>query len=151
MNAIVHGDALIDGEMAVNELDAPVGLLRDVRIVGDHEDVVAGAVQFAEKTDDDFLVGFVEITGGLVSEDELGLIDERASDGDALLFPAGKLRRQMREAMAEPDALECFGGLRFVGDAMEILREHHVFEGAEVRNEMELLEDEANFFGAVAD
>ena len=34
---------------------------------------------------------------------------------------------------------------------MEVLREHDVFERGEIRNEMELLEDEADFFRAVAD
>jgi hypothetical protein len=33
---------------------------------------------------------------------------------------------------------------------MEILREHHVFERSEVRHEVKLLKNEANFFRAVA-
>ena len=33
---------------------------------------------------------------------------------------------------------------------MKILREHHVFDGGEIRHEVELLEDEADFFGAIA-
>jgi hypothetical protein len=89
VDAVVHGDALIDGEMAVDELDAAVGLLGNVGIVGDHEDGVAGTVQFAEQADDDFFVGLIEIAGGLVGENELGLIDERAGDSHALLFTAG--------------------------------------------------------------
>jgi hypothetical protein len=86
VDAVVHGDTLIDSEMTVNELDAAVSLLRDIGIVRDHEDGVAGTVEFAEQPDDDFFIGFVEIPGRLVGEDELGLIDERAGDGDALLF-----------------------------------------------------------------
>jgi len=150
VDAVVHGDALIDGEVAVDEFDAAVGLLGDVGVVGDHENGMAGAVEFAEQADDDFFVGLVEIAGGLVGKDKLRLIDERAGDSDALLLTAGELRRQMREAMAETDALESIPGLILVGDAVEILRKHHVFESVEVRNEVELLEDEADLFGAVA-
>ena len=91
VDAVVHGDALIDGEMAMDEFDAAVGLLGDVGVVGDHENGVAGAVKFAEQSDNDFFVGFVEVAGGLVGQDEFGLIDESAGNGDALLFAAGKL------------------------------------------------------------
>ncbi len=49
-----------------------------------------------------------------------------------------------------PTRRKRFGGLRFVGDAVKILRQHHVFDGGEIRHEMELLKDEADFFGAIA-
>jgi len=91
MDAIVHGDALIGSEMAVHKLDAAVGLLGDVRVVGDHENRVAGTVEFAEEADDDFLVGFIEVARGLVGKNEFRLIDEGASNGDALLFAARQL------------------------------------------------------------
>ena len=85
---------------------------RDVGVVRDHEDRVARAVQLAEKFHDDGFVGFVEIAGGLVGEDQLGLIDQGAGDRDALLLAAGELRGEMREAVAEADATQGFGGLR---------------------------------------
>ena len=88
VDAVVHGNTLVDGQVAVDQLDATVGLLRNIGIVGDHEDGVAGAVEFTEKADDDLFVGFVEIAGGLVGKDEFGLIDERAGDGHALLLTA---------------------------------------------------------------
>lgn len=56
----------------------------------------------------------------------------------------------MSHAVTQGDALEGLGGLRFVGDAVEVLREHDVFESSEIRDEMKLLEDEANFFRAIA-
>src|SRR3989441_3573549 len=55
----------------------------------------------------------------------------------------------MRQAVAEADTLQRFLGLFFVGDTMEILRQHHIFERREIRHEMKLLENEADFFGAV--
>src|SRR5882762_7755573 len=56
----------------------------------------------------------------------------------------------MIEAIGEADALERLDGLRLVGDGEEILGEHDVFERREIRHEMKLLEDEADFFRAVA-
>ena len=138
-------------QVAVGEFDAAVGLARDVRIVSDHQDGVSRVVQLAEDLDDDGFVGFVEIAGGLIGKDQFRLIDQRSRDGHTLLFAAGKLRGKMREAVAEAYTIQRFFGLFFVGDAVEILGEHYVFESREIRHEMKLLEDEADFFRAVAD
>src|SRR5499427_7379329 len=56
----------------------------------------------------------------------------------------------MRQPVAQANALQSLGGLRLVRDAMKILREHHVFERIQVRQEMKLLEHEADFLCAVA-
>jgi hypothetical protein len=92
VNAVVHGDTLVRGKMAMSKFDAAIGLLGDVRIVGDHENGVAGTVKFAEQRDNNFLVGFVEIPGRLIGKNDFWLIDERARDCNALLFSARKLR-----------------------------------------------------------
>src|SRR5262249_56124843 len=63
----------------------------------------------------------------------------------------GRDRRERVETVAGADAVQRFDGLRFVGDGMEVLREHDVFEGSEIRHQMKLLEDKTDFFGAVAD
>ena len=57
----------------------------------------------------------------------------------------------MRQPVAKAHALQRFFGLLFVRHAMEILREHHVFQRREIGHEMKLLEDEADFFRAVTD
>ena len=46
----------------------------------------------------------VEVAGGFVGEDELRPGDQRASDGDALLLPAGQLGRAVLEAVTDPEA-----------------------------------------------
>ncbi len=138
-------------DVAVSEFDATACVAGDVHVMGDHEDGVAGFVELAENVDDDFFVCLVEVAGGLVSENEFGLIDERASDGDTLLFTTGKICGEMLEAITEADPLEGFDGLRFVGDGVEILGEHDVFQRSEIRHEMKLLEDETDFFCTVAD
>ena len=140
----------VEMQMAVGQLDAAVGLTRDVGIVRDHQNGVPGFVKLLEELQDDGFVGLVEIAGGLVGKNEFRLIDQRASDGHALLLAAGKLRGKMRQAIAETHAAQGVGGLRLVGGAMKILRQHHVFERAEIRDEMELLEHESDFFRAIA-
>src|SRR3989442_7082634 len=102
---------------------------------------VAGVVQFAEYLDDNGFVGLGEIARGLIGKNDLRLVDQRARDGHALLLAAGKLRREMRQAVAKAHALQRFFGLLFVRHAMEILREHHVFQRREIGHEMKLLED----------
>ena len=86
--------SVLDGvemDMAMGELDAAVGLAGDVGIVSNHEDGVAGTVELAKELEDDGFVGFVEIAGGLVGEDELRLIDEGTGNGHTLLLAAGEL------------------------------------------------------------
>ena len=141
----------VKGKMAVRKLDAAIGLPSDVRIVRDHQNRMAGFVQIAEKINDDLFVGFVKIAGRLVSQNKFRLIDERPRDGHSLLLATGKLRGQMRKALAKTDAFERFRGLLLVRDRMKILSEHDIFERVQVRHQMELLEDEANFLRAVTD
>ena len=141
----------VKGKMAVRKLDAAIGLASDVRIVRDHQNRMAGFVQIAEKINDDLFVGFVKIAGRLVSQNKFRLIDERPRNGHPLLFATGKLRGQMHKALAKTDTFQRFGGLLLVRNRMKILSEHDIFERVQVRHQMELLEDEANFFRAVTD
>ena len=101
----------VERKMAVRQFDAPVGLPRDVRIVRDHQNGVAGLVQLTEQIDHDLFVGFVQIAGRLVGQNQFRLIDQRARDSHTLLFASGKLRWQMRQAFAEADTLQRFRGL----------------------------------------
>src|ERR1700730_3541193 len=90
-------------QVAVLELDATVGLASDVGIVRYHQHGVTSAVELAKNFHHDGFVLFVEIACGLVGENELGVIDERTGNGDALLFATGEVRRKMRETVAEAD------------------------------------------------
>src|SRR5712692_9908613 len=139
----------IEVQVAVSQFDAAVRLARDLWVVRHHQDRVAGVVQFAENLDDDSFVSFVEIARGLVGKNDLRLVDQRAGNRHALLFAARELCGEMRQAVAKAHALQRFSGLLFVRYTMEILREHHVFQRREIRNEMKLLEDEADPFRAV--
>ena len=79
----------------MGEIDSPVGEASDRWGVRYHQDRVAFLMQFAEKIEHDLFVHFVEIAGGLVRQNQLGVIDQRARDRHALLLAAGKLRGEM--------------------------------------------------------
>src|SRR3954464_11232890 len=48
----------------------------------------------------------VEVSGGLVGEDDLGLTGQRACDRDALLLATGEPRRAVREPGAQPHGVD---------------------------------------------
>src|SRR5579885_1317142 len=140
----------IEMQAAMRQFDAPVRLARDIRIVRDHENGVSRLVQFAENFEHDGFVRFIEISGRLVRQHQLRLIDQSTRDRDSLLLAARKLRGQMREPAAKANAPQGGSGFVFVRDRMKILGQHHVFERIEIRDEVKLLEDEADFFRAIA-
>ena len=55
-------------QAAVLQFDAAIGLAGDVGVVRDHQNGVAGAVQFAEQLHHDGFVFLVEIAGRLVGQ-----------------------------------------------------------------------------------
>ena len=146
-----HGAA--DGvaeDLAVAQGDAALGEGGHLGVVGDHDDGVALAVKILEKVGDDGLVGGVEVSGGLVGKKDRGVVDKRAGDADALLLASGELAGEVRDTVAETDALERGAGFSLVGHGVEVLREHHVFKRGEIRDQVELLKDEADLAGAEA-
>ena len=120
----------LDGldDAAVLQVDAAIGAAADALVVRDHQDGAALGVEVGEEIEHDLLVGGVEVAGGLVGEDDLGIVGEGAGNGDALLFAAGKLAGQVMGAIAQAYAVERAAGLGLVGHAVKVLREHDVFD-----------------------
>ena len=57
----------------------------------DHHDGHAhGGLNFAQQRENGFAGGGIEISRGLIGEENLRAIDQSACDGGALLFAAGK-------------------------------------------------------------
>ena len=86
--------------------------------------------------------------GRLVGEDEARRVDERAGDRDALLLPAGELHRPVMRAVGEADAPERLPRLLAPGaqvDAGIDHRQRDVAQRVHARQQVELLEDEADF------
>jgi hypothetical protein len=122
--------------------------------VGDHDDGHAElGLQFAEKSEDSFAGGGIEIPRGLVGEKNFWAIDEGAGDGDALLFAAGEFRGAMAEAMRKADALEGFAdasGAICAIDFGEAKWEFDIFFECHAREKVEGLKDHADGVAAVA-
>ena len=56
-----------------------------------HHDGAPLLVEFAQQAQHDFFILCVQIAGGLVSEHDLGIIDERSGNADSLLLTSGQL------------------------------------------------------------
>ena len=97
--------ALFD-DAAVEEVDRAVGVRGVARIVRDHADRRAAAVQLAKQLHHRFAVRRIEVTRRFVGEEDERIAGDRAGDGDALLLTAGELRRIVLHAVAHAHALE---------------------------------------------
>src|SRR5262249_18997794 len=89
----------------------------------------------------------VEVSGRLVSEDQLRVVDERAGDRDALLLSSGQLFGKRVHPMLQADPLEDLERLALLGrerDTEHAHHERHVLKDGEARNQAEILEDEVD-------
>lgn len=71
--------------------------------MGDHDDGGAAFVDLAEQVDDLKREIGVDVAGGLVRDDERGVVDERARERDALLFAARQVLGQALGLAGKPD------------------------------------------------
>ncbi len=78
----------------------------------EHDGQAVGSVQVAQHGDDLGAGVRVEVAGRLVGEQQLGLVDERARDRDALLLASRKLTRHVCGARREPDPRQRRAGTR---------------------------------------
>ena len=77
----------------------------------DHNERAVASV-LVEELDDLFAVGMIQSSGGLVGEDDFGLIDQGAGDADALAFAAGEFVGEAVEFFFESEfGEEVFGAL----------------------------------------
>ena len=133
---------------AALEADDFLGALREFGIVRDEHERGAGAGVQPEQTVNDQLAGLsIEVPGRLVGEQDFWLVDERARQGDALLFAAGELRRIMGEPFAQTHALQERD--RLVTDlvaAAQFQRNHHILQSGQSRNELKRLKNETDLF-----
>jgi hypothetical protein len=122
---------------------------REALLVGDGDDGEVVLAMKVAKEIDDLLTGpMIEVASRLVAKKELGGMEKRASNGDALTLPAGELGREIGGAIGEADAIEKMLGARAddirTGVTDEERGREDVVEDVEVREEMKRLEDEAD-------
>src|SRR5881628_2753409 len=91
---------------SIEQMHVALGVSGETRIVRDHADRRALAMQLAQQFHHRLAVFGVEISGRLVRKQDGRLAAQRAGDGDALLLAAGELRRVMFHAMGHADAFQ---------------------------------------------
>src|SRR6186713_2580291 len=93
-------------------------------------------------------VSRVECSGGFVCEKNAGVVDQSASDSNALLLPAGKLAGLVVRAFRKPHRKQS-RSRSFVpissGYVSIHQREFHIFGGTGAGQQVELLEDKPYF------
>ena len=67
---------------------------------GDDQCCVSFSAKSKEQLDDFFAGVGIEVAGWFIGKDQLGRIDERTRQSDALLFTAGKFSRLVFEPVA---------------------------------------------------
>ncbi len=106
--------ALLDHAPAVHDDDAVADLLDDAEVVRDEDDGDAGlALEAHQPAEHLGLDGGVQGRGRLVGDDQLGLVDERKRDHDALPHASGELVRVLprpRLRAFDADAPQQFDG-----------------------------------------
>jgi hypothetical protein len=115
------------------------------RVVRDHADGRAGAVQLAEQVHDRFAAARVEVAGRLVGQQDERLAGDGARHRDALLLTARELAGEVLGPVRHADALERgFDALLALGGLHAAIGERQldVLEDGEVANQVEALEDE---------
>ena len=115
--------------------------------MGDHDDRLARAVEAIEQIEDLRGGDRVEVAGGLVGEDEKGIVGQASGDGHALLLSAGELGGAMFQAIAQPDHVgQLAASLSGVGadPALVVQRNLDVLQHGQLGNEVVRLEDETD-------
>jgi hypothetical protein len=135
-------------EMAVAEDGDFLGIGSYRRFVRDHHDGFAvDGGEIAEKFADDFAIGAVEIAGGFVGEENGGIHDESAADGNALLLAAAHGVGAMLAAIEEAEIGQEGVGFFQAGGSISALEhegKHDVFLCGQSGDEIEGLENEAD-------
>src|SRR5260370_33216761 len=141
------GGGVLADQPVVFELDDAVaegGVALGMR---DLNDGGAAFVQAPEELHDFFALRRVKITGGFVSQNELGILNHRAGDANELLLAAGKL---IGEKVFLADNVEAVEDVADQADALLVRivfvrkRDFEVLEDGEIVDQVVALKDEAD-------
>src|SRR6202034_2590047 len=122
------------GDAAVVHADDVPAALGDGHVVGgDHEGGAVLGVEVQQQVDDLGSGGGVEVSGGLVGQEQAGLHDQGAGDRDALLLAARQLRGQGAGGRVEGQV-----------PSVRQRRGYDVVAGGQRREQVELLEHESD-------
>src|SRR5690606_16143223 len=138
--------ARVGHDAAVADLDHAVGVVGDLLGVSDQDHRVALLGQLVEQLHHLDAAPAVECAGGLVGQDDLAAVHQRARDGHALLLAAGELLGPETDALLEPQAREQLA--RALVPVLQLHARVHgghldVLGGRVLRDEVVALEHEA--------
>ena len=142
-------DGCVFDDLSVAELDFSGGKGRDVGLVRHEGDGLSLFMQILEQAHDFVGGAGVEVAGGLVGEQDDRVIDQGAGDGDALLLAAGELVGLVLHTAFQAHELQ--GRYRtvaaFTGGHVAVVeqRQLHVLDGRGARQQVVILEHEADF------
>jgi hypothetical protein len=105
LDRLLFEECFID-HPAVEQMDCAVGVKRVSRVVRDHANRCAFAMQLPKKVHHGFAVSRIEVSSRLVRKQDGRLSAQGARDSNALLLTSGKLGRVVLHAMRHPDFLE---------------------------------------------
>src|SRR5687768_16066874 len=108
-------------DAAVQHLDGAIGAGRDLRIVRNDDDGDALPVQLLKQPQDLVAGARVEVAGGLVGQEQLRAIYQRARDRHALALAPGKLVRRVVHAVLEAHPSQRLQRARAHGLTRELL------------------------------
>src|SRR5260370_31748959 len=132
---------------AVLELNNSMSIHGVALGVRDLNDCRTGVVEALEELHDFFALRRVKITGGFVSQNELGILNRRAGHADELLLAAGKL---IGEKVFLADNVEAVEDVADQADALLVRnvfvrkRDFKVLEDGEIVDQVVALKDEAD-------
>ena len=132
---------------SVEEVDDAVGVTGITLRVGDHHDGGALLVQLGEQIHHLLAILGVEVAGGLVGEDELGVGHHGTGDGHALLLSARELLREVLGPMGDGHPLHHGGDPLLAlrrADVQVAQRQFDVLIDVQFVDEVEALEHEAD-------
>lgn len=149
LGEFIVGDGFeVGGDLAVKHMNNSSSVNGKGGIMGDHNNSVAGGMDIFEFFHDESGTMAVEITGGLVGENDFWVVDERTGDGDTLFLAAGKLGGEIILTIFKIEAGE---KIRSLDEARSFTvarieeRKGDIFESRESRDEIKVLKDEADF------
>jgi hypothetical protein len=134
----------------VGQEDDPVRVGGAARVVGHHHDRLPELADRLPQEVQDVGRGVrVEVAGGLVGEDQIGLVDQRPGAGHPLLLAAGELGRAMREPVRDAQLLHQVAEPVAVGlGPGQVSGQGDVLGRGQRRDQVEGLEDEADLVPA---
>src|SRR5262245_27648475 len=119
-------------------------MIRDIGFMRNENNCVSVLIEIFEKRHD-FVTRFrIEITGGLIGEDNGWIVYQSPGDRDALALTAGKLVRLMVQPIAEPHLAQHVGGAVtacFLIDAGVNERKLHIPQAVSARKKVKRLEN----------